>query len=108
MGSWEKWLRPPQSPSQSPSEPEEAPHRPSFMARTAGKGAWLLLLCVAGMFVLAFALKVILEFAGWLPLIAVVVVAVVVAKRHGTAAVMGSAKRAGDEVVSYFRRKDQQ
>ena len=78
------------------------------MARTAGKGAWLLLLCVAGMFVLAIALRVILEFAGWLPLVAVVVIAVVVTKRRGTAAVMGSAKRAGDEVVSYFRRKDQQ
>lgn len=60
------------------------------------------------MFVLAIALRVILEFAGWLPLVAVVVIAVVVAKRRGTSAVMGSAKRAGEEAVQYLRRKREQ
>ena len=106
MAAWERWLRPPQS--QIPSEPEpEAPHRPSFVARTTAKGAWLLLLCIVGMFVLALALRVILTFAGWLPLVAVVVIAAVVARRRGTSAVASGARRAGDEVVSYFRRKRQ-
>lgn len=102
MAQWQRWLRPPQSPSEEP----EAPHKPSFVARTAGKGAWLLLVCIVGMFVLAFALKVILTLSGWLPLIGVVIVAVVIARRHGTDAVVGGAKRAGEEVVQYLRRKD--
>ena len=101
-------MRPPQSPSpsQSPSEEPEAPHKPSFAVRTAGKGAWLLLLCIVGMFLLALALKAILMVSGWLPLVAVVVIAVVVARRRGTDAVVGGAKRAGEEVVQYLRRKD--
>lgn len=101
-------MRPPQSPpqSQSPSEEPEAPHH-SFAARTAGKAGWLLALCIVGMFLLAIALRLILMFTGWLPLVAVVVIAIVVTKRRGTDAVLGQAKRAGDEVVSYFRRKDQ-
>ena len=108
MGSWERWLRPPQSPPPlEPSEPE-APHRPSFVARTAGKAGWLLALAVVGMFVLALALRLILTLSGWLPLIAVVIVAVVVAKRRGTDAVVGQAKRAGEEAVRYFRRRGQQ
>lgn len=105
MAAWERWLRP-----QSPAEPEpseEAPHRPSFVARTTAKAGWLLALCIVGMFALALALKLILAFAGWLPLVGVVVIAIVVAKRRGTAAVMGGAKRASDEVVQYFRRKGQ-
>lgn len=107
MAQWERWLRQrPASPEPSEVEPE-APHRPSFVARTAGKGAWLLLLAIAGMFALALALRVILEFAGWLPLVGVVVIAAVVARRRGTDAVMGSAKRASDEVVRYFGRKRQ-
>ncbi|MCL4414725.1 MAG: hypothetical protein M1522_08290 [Actinobacteria bacterium] len=77
------------------------------MARTAGKGAWLLALAIGGMFALALALKLILAFAGWLPLVSVVVIAIVVTKRRGTAAVMGRARRAGDEVVRYFGRKGQ-
>ena len=108
MAQWQRWLRPPQSPSQSPSEEPEAPHKPSFVARTAGKGAWLLALCVVGMFVLALALKVILTLSGWLPLIGVVIVAVVIAKRRGTDAVIGGAKRASEEAVQYLRRKREQ
>lgn len=78
------------------------------MARTAGKAGWLLALAVVGMFVLAFALKVILTLSGWLPLIGVVVIAVVVARRRGTAAVMSQAKRASEEAVQYLRRKREQ
>ena len=104
MAQWQRWLRPPQS--LSPSEEPEA-RKPSFMARTAGKAGWLLALAVVGMFVLALALRLILEFAGWLPLIGVVVIAVVVARRRGTDAVVGGAKRASDEVVRYLRRKGQ-
>ena len=67
----------------------------------------MIALAVVGMFLLALALKAILMVSGWLPLVAVVVIAVVVARRRGTDAVIGGAKRAGDEVVQYLRRKGQ-
>lgn len=65
-----------------------------------------MLLCIAGMFALALALKLILAFAGWLPLVGAVIVILVLAKRRGTSAVASGAKRASDEVVRYFRRQD--
>ena len=102
-------MRPPQSPSpsQSPSEPEEAPHKPSFAARTAGKAGWLIALAVVAMFVLAIALRLILMVSGWLPLVAIVVIVVVLIKRRGTGGVVDQARGAKDEGVQYFTRKRQ-